>query len=388
MPTALTHTSLEMESTNGKTVLVAGASIAGLATAYWLTNLGYHVTVVELATEPRLGGAAINVQGEALASAKRMGIYEQLKANRLQVEQWEFKNADDSTAGEMLMQSQDAPLADDAPEDIEIERANLVTILGNALQSKVEFLFSNSITALHETADAIHVTFRQGSPRAFDLVFGCDGLHSGVRKLWFGHEADYMHFMHHYFSLTTVNHSLIPQHTAQLYNVPGKVIMLNAYNGKTDIVFCFFSEDEILYDYRNADQQRQLVADQFAGQGWRTAELLAEAQQADISYFDKLCQIKMPSWTKGRVALVGDAGYCASAAAGMGASLAMYGAVAVADALEKHDGNFEAAFQEYNQQLRPFLEEVQGTALTMLSNYLVPSTEEAIRIRNVQGIPF
>ena len=58
-----------MESAIGKSILVSGASIAGLATAYWLGNLGYHVTVVELAAQPRLGGAAINIQGEALASA-------------------------------------------------------------------------------------------------------------------------------------------------------------------------------------------------------------------------------------------------------------------------------------------------------------------------------
>jgi 2-polyprenyl-6-methoxyphenol hydroxylase-like FAD-dependent oxidoreductase len=95
----------------------------------------------------------------------------------------------------------------------------------------------------------------------------------------------------------------------------------------------------------------------------------------------------MPSWTKGRVALVGDAGYCASPAAGVGASLAMGGAAAVAAALEKHDGDFDAAFQEYNLTLRPFIEEVQATAVTMLNTFFVPKTEEAIRERNTQEIP-
>ncbi len=164
--------------------------------------------------------------------------------------------------------------------------------------------------------------------------------------------------------------------------------MLNAYNGKTDIVFWFFSENEISYDYRDARQQRNIVIEQFAGQGWRTAELLEKVQQADLSYFDKFCQIRMPSWTKGRVALVGAAGYCASPAAGMGASLAMSGAAAVAEALATHDGDFEAAFQAYNHTLRPFIGEIQANALTMLSDYFVPKTEEAIRIRNIQGIPF
>jgi 2-polyprenyl-6-methoxyphenol hydroxylase-like FAD-dependent oxidoreductase len=377
-----------MKSVTEKSVLISGASIAGLATAYWLNNLGYRVTVVELANQPRLGGAAINIQGEALASAKRMGIFAQLKANRLLLERLEFKNADDVTEGSMLFQPEGQTQADDDIDDLEIERDKLVPILVEALHNEVEFLFNNRITALSETADAIQVTFKQGSVRAFDLVVGCDGAHSGVRKLWFNNEPESVRFLDHYFSLTIVDTLLLPQGTAQLYNVPGKGIMLNAYNGKTDIVFWFFSENALSYDYRDAEQQRQLVVEQFAGQGWRTTELLEKVQQADISYFDKFCQVRMPSWTKGRVALVGDAGYCASPAAGMGASLAMSGAATLAEALAAYDGDFDVAFQAYNQQLRPFIEEVQANALTMLSDYFVPKTEEAIRTRNSQGIPF
>ncbi|WP_324677426.1 FAD-dependent monooxygenase [Hymenobacter sp. GOD-10R] len=376
-----------MKSATGKKVLVSGASIAGLSTAYWLNKLGYYVTVVELANEPRLGGAAINVQGEALASAKRMGIFEQLKASRLQLERLEFKNADDVTEGSMVLQDEEALLSNDI-EDIEIERDKLVPILVDALRNEVDFLFHDRITALRETADAIQVTFDHEAPNDFHLVFGCDGAHSGVRKLWFDNEPEYVRFLEHYFSLTIVNTSLIEENTAQLYNVPGKGIMLNAYNGKSDIIFWFFSEKEISYDYRDAEQHRKMIVEQFAGQGWRTAELLEEVKQAKISYFDKFCQVRMPSWTKGRVALVGDAGYCASPAAGVGASLAMTGAAAVAEALEKHDGNFGLAFQTYNQKLRPFIEEVQANALTMLSDYFVPKTEEAIHARNTQGIPF
>ena len=377
-----------MESANRKEVLVSGASIAGLSTAYWLTKLGYQVTVVELAAQPRLGGAAINVQGDALASAKQMGIFEQLKAHCLPPSQLEFKNADDVTENPLPLPEGAAPFADNDPEEIEIERDKLVTILLGALPNEVDFLFNNRITELSETADAIHVTFRHGAARAFDLVFGCDGLHSGVRQIWFGHESEYACFLAHYASLTIVNRLLLPQNTAQLYNTPGKGVMLNAYNGKTDIIFWFFSENELPYDYRDAAQQREIVLQQFAGQGWRTAELLAEVQASGISYFDKFSQIKMPSWTKGRVALVGDAAYCASPAAGIGASLAISGAAAVAEALEKHNGNFDLAFQAYNQALRPFIEEVQATAATMLNTFFVPKTEEAIRTRNAQGMSF
>jgi len=154
--------------------------------------------------------------------------------------------------------------------------------------------------------------------------------------------------------------------------------MLNAYNNKTDIILIFVSEKEIPYDYRDEAQQRKIILEQFAGQSWRVAELLEEVKDSKTFYFDKLCQIRMPSWTKGRVALVGDAAYCASPAAGMGGSLAMDGAAALTDALQKHNGNYELAFQDYNKKLRPFIEGVQADAISFALE-MVPRTEEAVR---------
>jgi len=301
------------------------------------------------------------------------------------VEMVKFKNAGDITEGSIFLNNEGAELPDD---DIEIERDKFVRILFDRLKNDVEFIFNNHITSLNETKNDIQVTFKKGPQRSFDLLFGCDGLHSGVRKIWFGHETEYTHFLRAYFSITIVNKLLVKQKTMQMYNVPDKAIMLNAYNNKTDIIFCFNSEKEIPYDYHDEGQQRKIILEHFTGNGWRTAELLEEVQHSKNFYFDKFCQIKMPSWTKGRVALVGDAGYCASPAAGMGASLSMIGAAALADALEKHKGNFESAFQDYNEDLRPFIEEVQATAELNVRENFIPRTEEAIRKRNTQTEAF
>ena len=116
--------------------------------------------------------------------------------------------------------------------------------------------------------------------------------------------------------------------------------------------------------------------------------MLAEVVGVENFYFDKFCQIKMPSWTKGRVALIGDAGYCASPAAGMGASLSISGAAALADALVKKNGDFELAFADYNKVLRPFIEEVQATAELNVRENFIPRTVEAIKRRNEQENPF
>jgi len=371
---------------DAKRVLVSGASFAGLSTAYWLSKLGYDVTIVETASGLRTGGTAVNIEGQTIGIARRMWILEPIRANRLNLERWDYKNADDVTEGSLMQRRDGAAPPDD---ELEVERDTLLRLLHDLVKNDVHLVFNDSVTALRETADAIIATFRDGSERSFALLFGCDGSHSNVRKLWFGSEARYVHFLEQYFSITIVDKSLIERNTAQMFNVPGKGVMLNAYKDKTDIIFCFVSEKEIPYDYRDEAQQRRIITEQFAGMGWRTAELLEEVRASKSFYFDKLCQVRMPSWTKGRVALVGDAAYCASPAAGKGGSLAIDGAAALADALAKHPGDFSRAFKEYDESFRPFIEQVQADAVRFGLEGLCPRTEEAIWKRNALAlIPF
>ncbi|WP_263385043.1 FAD-dependent monooxygenase [Granulicella arctica] len=235
---------------------------------------------------------------------------------------------------------------------------------------------------MDESADEVAVAFKSGRQQSFSLLFGCDGNHSSVRRMCVGEESAYSYSLQKYFSITIIDRLLIEEDTAQMYNVPGKSVMLNAYNNKTDIIFCFHSDKEISYNYRDQEEQRGIILQQFSGEGWRTRELLDELGRSKEFYFDRMCQVRMPSWTKGRVALVGDAGYCASPAAGMGGSLAIVGATALADAFQKHPSDFEAAFQEYNDILRPFVEEVQTRAVKFGQKMFVPTSEEAIQRRN------
>jgi 2-polyprenyl-6-methoxyphenol hydroxylase-like FAD-dependent oxidoreductase len=374
-----------MKRSTNKTALVSGASFAGLSTAYWMNKFGYKVTIVELAKGLKKGGTPVNILENTIDVVKRMGLFDQVQANKLTMESIEFKNPDDVTERRDFIQKNHE---DRGEVEYEIERDVLLDMMHKTVKDKVEFIFDESITSLKETQDHVEVTFKNSAPRAFDLVFGCDGIHSAVRKLWFGHEAKYSLFLQTYFSITIINKLLIPENTTQIYSEPGKTVMLNAYNHKTDICLAFFSEQEIPYDYRNEQQQRNIILDHFKGTGWRTPELLEEVQNSKTFYFDKLCQMRMPCWTKGRVALVGDAGYCASPAAGRGGSLAIDGAAALADAFQKHNGNFEAAFQEYNNSFRPFIEELQENVVNYNIKALIPRTEEAICKRNKEGFGF
>jgi len=362
-------------------ILVSGASFAGLSTAYWMRQMGHDVTIVEIGSALRTGGTAVNIREGTIEVVKRMGILDAIRADRLSLERWDLLGPDGVAERTLALRSPGDPPSE---EEIEVERNVLLNLLFGLVRD-VEIVFGETITSMHETREGVHVTFAKGSPRSFDLVFGCDGIHSTVRKLWFGHEAEYVHFLEQYFSITIVDELLIERNTAQMFNTPGKLIMLNAYKDKTDIIFAFVSEKEIPYDHRDEARQRQIIIEKFAGHGWRAAELLEKVDASPSFYFDKLCQIRMPSWAKGRVALVGDAGYCPSPAAGMGGSIAIDGAAALADAMRESDGDFERAFRGYESRFRPFVERVQAEAARTGLETLVPRTEEAIRRRNTES---
>jgi 2-polyprenyl-6-methoxyphenol hydroxylase-like FAD-dependent oxidoreductase len=360
-------------------VLISGASFAGLATAYWMTRRGYTVTVVEVAQTLRKGGTPVDIREGVVDVVRRMGLLEKIAAHSLPPRPMDFLDAGGVPLATMPAQAEDAQAVN---EEYEIERDVLLDVLFDQVKDDVEFLFADSISDLEQSAQAVAVTFASGVRRSFSLVIGCDGTHSSVRRLCFGEEAGFLLFMQNYFSLTIVDKLLIEEDTAQMFNVPGKTVMLNAYNGKTDIAFGFFAEQEIAYDRRSQDRQKNMIRRHFQGEGWRIGELLEEMDRCDNFYFDKLCQIRMPSWSKGRVALVGDAAYCPSPAAGMGGSMAILGAAALADALQTHPDDYSMAFQEYDKSFRPTVEAIQNGAIEVGLEMFMPRTEEAIQRRN------
>lgn len=362
-------------------VLVSGASFAGLSTAYWMNQLGYAVTVVEIGNGLKTGGTPVDIREGTVDIVRRMGLLDRIQSNSLHPRPMVFLDTHGTPIAAMPAQ---ADTLEDSAREYEIERDTLLQIQFDEVKNDVEFIFDDSITRMEETRDGVSVTFKSGKQRLFSLVFGCDGNHSAVRRLCFGEESAYSFFLQNYFSITIVDKLLIEENTSQMFNLPGKVVMLNAYNSKTDIAFCFYSENEIPYDYRDQEQQRRIILQQFQGEGWRTRELLDEMTNCRDFYFDKLCQIRMPSWTKGRVGLVGDSAYCASPAAGMGGSLAIVGSTALHDAFRKYPQDFSAAFQEYNQSFRPFVEKVQAEAIQFGLEMFAPRSEEAIRERNAR----
>jgi 2-polyprenyl-6-methoxyphenol hydroxylase-like FAD-dependent oxidoreductase len=364
----------------GAAILVSGASFAGLATAYWMNKLGYRVTMIEVASGLRKGGTPVDIEGETIDVLARMGVLDAVRAKALPPRGFEFKDADDGTLG--TFGGERGP--DDASnEKYEIHRDDLLAILFGLVEGAVEVVFSQSIKRLEEGSDGVAVTFGDGSRRHYVLVFGCDGNRSNTRRLAFEGADNFSYFMGGYFFIKVVSTTgLLPANMSQIFSVPGRTALLNGYDNQTDIALAFRTEREIDYDYRDRAQQRRMVHEAFDGLGWKVAAMLDHVDAGDDFYFDKINQIRMPVWSKGRVALVGDAGYCVSPVAGMGGSIAFIGAARIADALQRHGADYTAAFQEYHDKLHAFVEAVQEKAASFGMALMFPSDEAELAERN------
>lgn len=353
-----------------KQVLISGASIAGLSLAYWLNRNGYTVTVVELSKGLRRGGSPIDVRGSALDVAAEMGILDKIKAKEF-LHTDEMVNAQNETLVSFNINTQA-----EYKGDIEIHRDDLADILfENIPAGEVTFIFQNRIEQLLQYEDRVEVTFRTGETSNFDFVFGADGTHSAVRRLVFGPEENYSRFFGAYFAIVEAP-AIQPGKGAVIYHEPGKMAALYPFRKAVNALLVFRS-GKLDYDYKNDAQHKQILKENFANSAWMIPEILDAMLGSDNLYFDEVCQVHMPSWTKGRVALVGDAAHTASFPTGMGTSLAMEGAAALAKALQDNE-DYTLAFAKYNEAYRPYVESVQSK-ITRGLNWLVPETAAGIQ---------
>ncbi|MFI1994292.1 FAD-dependent monooxygenase [Actinoplanes sp. NPDC020271] len=355
-------------------VLISGASIAGPALAYWLGRYGHRPTIVEIAPQLRTGGQAVDFRGPLhMGILAKMGVIDQLRA--VETGGIAFRFVDEHGARQMEWP------ASFAGGDLEVQRGDLARILCDAGQ-ETEYLFGDRIAAMDETPDGVDVTFASGLQRTFDLVIGADGVHSGVRRLTFGPEETFVKHLGYYVATWPIADEWGLDTTLLLHSEPG-VMMSVGGNHKDPSkagVFTAFASPALRYDRHDADQQKAILRERFGGMGWLAPRLLAELDKVDDLYFDQICKVDAPEWTRGRIALVGDAA-CGATIGGQGNGTAIVSAYVLAGELAAAGGDHRVAFPGYVRRIQKFARGTQEGGDTT-GRFLAPRTSRGIWMRN------
>jgi 2-polyprenyl-6-methoxyphenol hydroxylase-like FAD-dependent oxidoreductase len=339
-------------------VLVSGASVAGMTVAYWLAQQRHSVTVVERYPGLRPGGQAIDVRGPALTVLERMWL--RAAADHLRT-RMRGASVVDRDGNELPSDTESTPIGGiNANPDIEVLRDDLVELLYEAAKLRVEYLFDDSITALADDGTSVAVTFEREVERSFDLVIGADGLHSKVRELVFGEEAQFIEGLGTYAAIFTVPNFLDLDYWQTWHY--GDSTMAGVYSVRDNTearAMLGFMDTELRIDYRDTEAQFDELERRMADDGWVRPQLLRYMRTAPDFYFDEMSQVKMDRWSKGRVALVGDAAYCCSPLSGQGTSVALLGAYILAGELAAAGDDYELGFTNYHKSFQDYVKRNQ-----------------------------
>jgi 2-polyprenyl-6-methoxyphenol hydroxylase-like FAD-dependent oxidoreductase len=343
-----------MQAMEDKTVLISGAGIGGSTLAFWLKVVGFVPTIVEHAPALRTGGYVIDFWGTGYDIAERMGLAGDIE--RIGYHMRELRIVDDSGArvtgfGTRVFRELTGG------RFVTLGRSDLSRLLFERIKNTTEVIFGDEIVALQEHTNGVQVQFKSGREQRFSLVIGADGLHSNVRRLVFGSQDRFEQQLG-YVVAAFEAHGYRPRDEGVYVIYGGLGRMLGRFalhDDRTLFLFVFVDVTKSQSMLPDIAAQKALLRERFGDGKWECPRILDELDQTQDLYFDRVSQIKMERWSRGRVALVGDAASCVSLMAGQGSALAMTAAYVLAGELAKANGKHDEAFAKYEKLLRAYI---------------------------------
>ena len=317
-------------------ILIVGLGIAGptLATLL-LTHPSQspgekpHITVLERASSLRGQGQNIDVRTTGLTIIRKLGLEKAVR---------------DSTTGEEGVQLVDetnqvwAEIGADRSgryegptADVEIMRGRLVELLyersvrvSDEVKRQggkgVDYVLGDWIDDVQQDDEQVRVKFhKSGEWRSYDLIVAADGLQSGIRKMVWGTEGEDERLKNlgtygGFFSMPPGEKDTMWR---RWFRAPGgRSVMLrpDVRNKRTTAFLVVINEEDSRLlqaakkGMRGVDDQKKLMEEYFRGTGWESERILREMRDSKDFYYDMIAQVKMDSFSKGRVVLLGDAG--------------------------------------------------------------------------------
>lgn len=385
-------------------ILINGAGICGPALSIFLlhSNPAHSITVVERSPDLRSAGQQIDIRDQGIPLIRKLGLLDEIKKRT--VSELGIAFVDQQGRQKALLSVNNTGKGRQAlTSEFEIMRGDLVNVLyedslkiskkaeSAGTGGGVKYEFGKYATELTQDDDGVDVTFSDGRKDRYDLVVGCDGQTSRTRRMVWGEEStkDFLKSLGAYIAF---------------YNIPkegeedfGQVVHLPEYRviftrtGNQPVTQVNFATMNISDEMRNSlgktvDEQKAIWRRLYDDCSWQRERLLNGLDKTDDFYMAHVAQIKMDSWSKGRVVLAGDAGYCPTLFTGQGTTASLLGSYVLAGELARHGDDITAGLASYDKVLRPYVDEMQKL-FPGAPNILYPKTKWGIwGLQTVLGI--
>ncbi|KAF7858892.1 hypothetical protein EAF04_008933 [Stromatinia cepivora] len=371
-------------STRKPHILISGASIAGPVLAYWLHRASITTTIIERSPSLRSAGQGIDIRGPARAVVARMGLESTIRSRVTHELGLQFVDKSGFPRASFPMEEH----GNSFTSDIEILRGDLSEIFYESTKETCEYVWDDYVTGLEEMDEGVLVTFAKGKQRMFDLVVGADGLRSKTRRLAIPLPNDGLKSLYQYTTYFTIPKASQDDGWGKWYSsTRGRMILLrpdNIHHGTTTRVYLSITDPTktcklVNYLKMTPEEQKRAWREEMSDMGWEIARVLDGMDKAPDYYMQEIAQVNPPQFSKGKIALVGDAGYCPSPISGMGTSSAILGAYYLAGELGACNGNWEVGLEKYEEKMRPFVEGVQKLP-PGAPGIINPQTEWGVRV--------
>ena len=270
-------------------IAINGCGIAGPTLAWWLRHYGYEPVLLERADEVRSGGYLIDFWGSGYDVAESMGllpaledhVYHMGRLRTVTARNWTTSSIDVSVFDKIT-----------GGRFFSIARNELSAAIVEACDG-IETRFGTEVTGIEDRGDRAEVSLSDGTREPFDIVVGADGLHSKVRDLIFGPQAQFERRLgFHVAAFTMGGYQPRDDLVVVSHTLPGRYLSRVSLRDDRTLFLMVVADSYLRSDLQDPGSIRHELHRIFCNTGWESDAILARIDEADDLYFDRVSQIR------------------------------------------------------------------------------------------------